>query len=209
MTGLSYRTDGHLRFTDLTTGRVRKEVAVPEFAAPAAFVRGAFRADGKVVAALGKGTVTLWDVPAGEVVGSFPVPVRGGRLVLSPDGKTLAVVYRLPKTADRGRARGRLSLWDVATGKELRRLTGYGDAIYQAAFSPDGKRLATGGGIQDKTVRVWDVDTGTELARIPGPGRVGPPGRLLARTARPWRPVGRTASSAFTTWPPGRNCGGS
>jgi RNA polymerase sigma factor (sigma-70 family) len=169
VTGLSYTTDGHLRFTDLTTGRVRKDVATPEFAAPAAFVRGAFRADGKVVAALAKGTVNLWDIAAGKVVISFPVPFAEGDLVLSPDGKTLTIVYRQPKTATDAEP-GAVSLWDVAAGKELRRLSGHGDSIYQAAFSPDGKRLVTGGGIQDKTVRIWDVDAGTELVRIPGPG---------------------------------------
>jgi RNA polymerase sigma factor (sigma-70 family) len=168
VTGLSYTTDGRLRFTDLVTGRVCKEAAVPEFAAPSAFVRGAFRADGKVVAAISKGTVTLWDIPEGKVMTTFPVPHSEGDLVLSPDGRTLAVVYRLPKTATDAES-GAVSLWGVATGKELRRLAGHGDPIYQAVFSPDGKRLATGGGIQDKTVRIWDVDTGAELVRIPGP----------------------------------------
>jgi WD40 repeat protein len=64
------------------------------------------------------------------------------------------------------------------------------------AYSPDGKRLLTGG--QDMTVRLWDVATGQELCRLRGHKAVvwsvafSPDGRLALsgsadRTLRLWR----------------------
>jgi WD40 repeat protein len=46
-------------------------------------------------------------------------------------------------------------LLEVATGRELPRLDGRRGCILAPAFSPDGGRLATGGG--DATVVTWDV----------------------------------------------------
>jgi hypothetical protein len=48
----------------------------------------------------------------------------------------------------------------------LRVLVGHRAPLRTAAFSPDGKLLATGG--SDKTVQVWEVDTGKRLAVLEG-----------------------------------------
>lgn len=39
-----------------------------------------------------------------------------------------------------------------------------GGRVYSAAFSPDGKRVATAG--QDGTTRLWDVETGAEIGKL-------------------------------------------
>ena len=63
--------------------------------------------------------------------------------------------------ADNG---GAVSLWDVATGRELRRLDGAGAGINPGvAFSPDGKVLASG---YQTEVRRWDTGTWAELPRF-------------------------------------------
>lgn len=46
----------------------------------------------------------------------------------------------------------------------IRTISGHGDAVYRAEFSPDGARLVTVS--RDVTARTWDVDSGAEIARM-------------------------------------------
>jgi RNA polymerase sigma factor (sigma-70 family) len=61
-----------------------------------------------------------------------------------------------------------VQLWDIATGKVIRELTGQEEGVWTIAFSPDGKTLASGGGIEKESapIHLWDVATGRELRRI-------------------------------------------
>src|SRR5262249_5781002 len=81
----------------------------------------------------------------------------------SRDLKTFAAVY--PDHS--------LGLWDLPTGKEVRRFESGQKDLSCLAISPDGRILASGGGKEDRTVRVWDLTRGKEVWRSgPCPGWV-------------------------------------
>jgi WD40 repeat protein len=74
-------------------------------------------------------------------------------------------------------------LWNVVTGKVVRRWGAWFAEFYCLAVSRDGKTLAAGG--KGKAVLVWDVASGKELKRLRTPGPVvslafSPTGKTLA-----------------------------
>ncbi len=55
-----------------------------------------------------------------------------------------------------------------AADAQLAVLSGHGDLVQSAAYSPDGTRIVTAS--FDKTVRIWNARTGTQLAVLSGHG---------------------------------------
>lgn len=76
---------------------------------------------------------------------------------ISPDGGIMATGSNDDKA---------VKLWDVASNRELAILEGHAGPIQSLAFSPDGRRLATGS--EDHTVKLWDVATRQELLTLTG-----------------------------------------
>ena len=77
--------------------------------------------------------------------------------IISPSGEQLASLDRDLRA---------INLWDVTTGMPIGVLRGHEGTVHVLAYSPDGKRLASGSA--DKTVRLWDAATGKELAVLRG-----------------------------------------
>jgi WD40 repeat protein len=128
--------------------------------------RPAFAPDGRTVAALslpgdgaGQQSVTLWDVAGGRLVRRINgLELTACCLAFSPDGKLLAV-GNLQRTA--------LQLFDVATGKEARRLRCW-PSVMQLAFSPDGTTIAAAK--SEGTITLLDARTGAPRPAAPDPG---------------------------------------
>ena len=113
----------------------------------------AFSPNGKVLAAVFDNYAGLWDLTRDEKNLQRTLPWTNfgagtvGSLAFSADGKTLAG----------GRLDGAIRLWDLATGREIRTLTGHSAHIPAMAFSSDGKMLASASA--DHTARLWDLAT--------------------------------------------------
>ena len=95
--------------------------------------------------------VLFWGVQDGRPLRSFSLVEAGSSQdcsALSPDGNTLAV--------GGGYRDSLIRLWDTNTGKRAGQFSGHnGGPATSLAFSPDGKRLASGG--PDTAVLLWDV----------------------------------------------------
>jgi len=119
--------------------------------------------------------VKIWDLDTREELRSFTAHddlVYG--LAVSPDGSRL-----LTSGEDRT-----IKLWDSATGeclyaaedrtvrvwnlagKPVRSLHGHADAVLAVTFSPDGRRLLSGG--KDSALILWDASTGEAIRTLSG-----------------------------------------
>jgi WD40 repeat protein len=146
--------------------------------------------DGRILAiGVSNDSICLFDLPTGKAIrtilpsGKLREPMMEGGikcLAFSPDGNVLASGTQEPLT-DASlyvRTKGRdaitnteqkvgefepysVTLWDVATGQELRRIPAHIQWIADIDFSPDGKMLASCGA--ETVIRLWDVVNGREL----------------------------------------------
>ncbi|HEY6565411.1 MAG TPA: hypothetical protein VIY86_12995, partial [Pirellulaceae bacterium] len=133
------------------------------------------------------GHITLWRLPAGTELRSYPL--GGSGFAVTPDLRLAAVSGRVVELKDgqelwnrTGDARplafspdGKLLagadgddilLWDAATGQEVDRLVGHQSGVNSLVFWPDGKKLASGS--SDRTIRIWDIPTRTCVDTLRG-----------------------------------------
>lgn len=122
---------------------------------PSPVDRLAFSPDGSKLAAMrDDDLVTVWNTSNFSQITQFHAPPleeklhsRYTTLRFSPDGRLLAAGH--PSS-------WRLSIFDVSSNRPLRTLSGHTGPVMDAAFSPDGKSVATSG--MDGVLKIWNLN---------------------------------------------------
>jgi dipeptidyl aminopeptidase/acylaminoacyl peptidase len=164
--------DKTIRVWDIESGRELARHLIPSgYATCAAFAPDGERiVVGSTSASLNsQNGLHLIDSRSGEEVFRFDVVLGVNRAVYSPDGRFVA-------TANSG-WRPPLSLYDVSTGRETRRLEGEGRYVGDLVFSPDSRWILmtrrTAGTVAEGVVELWNAESGQEYEQLQGAKNAG------------------------------------
>jgi WD40 repeat protein/DNA-binding SARP family transcriptional activator len=142
---------GSVLLWDLATGRAVGLTKPTDGVTVLAFTRDGHR----LLTGEENGTVTQWDATTGDEMGSVtwaPDAVGGSSGPVVGVAEVAGVTMAVSVGQD-----GALTVWDTASGRSQRTLTGPGGRVVRVAFGPDGVLAAARLGA---TASVWDLTTG-------------------------------------------------
>lgn len=167
---ISSSQDGSIRIWDIKTGAELFHIILPPFRNPITFVQ--FSPDEKKLAFL---------YPIRYVLSAYVVNIENGEISkihtlgnstsvhFSPDSKKIVAGSRTitPEwKPEKGEQTITFCIYDIETGDILQKFEKHNDVVWNAKFSPDGKRVISGS--EDCTARIWDIETGDELKTLRG-----------------------------------------
>ena len=147
----SASSDHTVRLWDVTSGKELHSIVNPydDFSAVV------FSPDGKILAVVGRGTITLMGTEAWKIRNNiYGNTTSGHTLCFSPDNKTLV-------SGDPG---GKIFFWDVKSGSEIKNFRAHKFGVVGVAFDSSGKYLLTCG--RSDSLRTWDVQSGVRISSI-------------------------------------------
>jgi len=173
-----YTKDYTARLWDIATGK-----EIQRFEGHTERINGvAFTKDGRsAITVSDDATIRLWNVTDGKEIRRFANQAGAVSSVsISPDGRyILTGDGELPDGSDSSRRLYTARLWEVETGKEVKRFAGHDKGIGSVAFSNDGQIVITSdrspyipGLDRNYIVRLWDVSSGRKLQTFTGFGPV-------------------------------------
>jgi WD40 repeat protein len=175
---LTNYTDNTARIWNAVSGKEIKQLKVGKINN----IASAYSPDEKLVASINEdNTITIWNANTGKE----NITLAGSKdainqIVFSPSGTHLASANN----------DGSVIVWDIVSGRPLLTLGDYSLTLdvaapaYAVAYSPDGKRIATGNRTLLAGVVIWDATTGKKLNTLefydPSSIDYSPDGKLLA-----------------------------
>jgi WD40 repeat protein/serine/threonine protein kinase len=150
--------DGAVRIWSSRTGKLLQEFQAHDKAACGV----AFHPAGRHLASTGAdGLVKVWDLATGREV------FRGPCDAIRTFGAAYTVAFRPPDGRHLAAgSKGTVRVWDWESAQLLHSLPGHEHHSIPVGFSPDGRRLATGGAFGTGQ-NLWDAETGRLLCTLP------------------------------------------
>jgi WD40 repeat protein/DNA-binding SARP family transcriptional activator len=164
--------DNRVRLWDVASGQIIRTFHGETDIATAVDIS----ADGRYVAALG-GNVVVWDGYTGQEIfkldNQLVITNIHGISITVAQGITISGGFNADISSDGnyllvGHGDGSARIWEIATGKEIRRFPGHVGGPLSYVFSPDDRYVLTSDFGPDQGivyVRLWDARTG-ELLRV-------------------------------------------